>query len=623
MALVTKTCLAISEQDSSNVNEVNTGSCDCGKYTSSQVNNCCFNFDSINTLIPVGSVVSSAIFTVAKVSGGYSLAETIVICMVSGGYWAFTWADFTNAIKEKIGPTTSVSVSGTGSATLTFDITSLIQWIVNNASDTHIFKFERNPNLASSGSQDAKRFSTTAGNHKIDITYTAPTAPTAPSNLTMSPDRFNGVLNCNWQAGGAGTNNPVTDYYIKLYKNGTKVTEGTVGNVLTHQFDVSSWAEGDVASFDIYTIGTYAPLNSGTVTSGSLAKNTKPNTPTSPLTTSTADSNLKTTFIPGDTIRVRFTAPNPRDPDTGHTNGDIAGYEVKMQDAAGNDYNSGQIVGTNASGTATYVDVNTAGFTQGSQWKFLVRGYDSYGVKGTWSAATALVTMNTAPLAPSINYPAAGSTVYNRKPRILATAANTNDGPKHIFNFKLNSGGYFTTAANGTYFSTGVNDNLAANRKLVIQEPGTQWGLGSQTITAKMNDSFLDSPEITRQFTIAAIAFTDPVLTPDVTYIWAYHITEIQTAVGILRTAYGLSAISWKPVVSGVTSIADDTIISQIQNALQDIITLINSWDAANATFDISVEWQSVLSTVGEDTGVDPHKLRLAIEQLRTLITSI
>ena len=91
---------------------------------------------------------------------------------------------------------------------------------------------------------------------------------------------------------------------------------------------------------------------------------------------------------------MSFTPPSPRDPDTG-TSGDIAGYEVKMQDSAGTDYNSGQVMGTNASGSATSVGISTTGWTAGLQWKFLVRGYDAYGVRGSWSAATVLVMIGT------------------------------------------------------------------------------------------------------------------------------------------------------------------------------------------------------------------------------------
>lgn len=66
-----------------------------------------------------------------------------------------------------------------------------------------------------------------------------------------------------------------------------------------------------------------------------------------------------------------------------------------MQDSEGADYNNEQIVGTNASVAATYVQVDTTGWTAGNQWKFLVRGYDTYGVRGGWSSPTELVMVGT------------------------------------------------------------------------------------------------------------------------------------------------------------------------------------------------------------------------------------
>jgi hypothetical protein len=131
-----------------------------------------------------------------------------------------------------------------------------------------------------------------------------------------------------------------------------------------------------------YTAGVYTGYSSVVI------KNRSPNVPTGTPATN------KSVYSPGETITVSFTPPNPRDPDSGLT-GDIAGYETKMQYSDGTDYNSGQIVGTNASGAAVSVNVSTAGWTPGLQWKFLVRGYDSYGIRGGWSAATALIMMGT------------------------------------------------------------------------------------------------------------------------------------------------------------------------------------------------------------------------------------
>ena len=68
-----------------------------------------------------------------------------------------------------------------------------------------------------------------------------------------------------------------------------------------------------------------------------------------------------------------------------------------MQDNSGAWYGSPNIMGSNPSGSASYVDIGTSGWGRGGSWKFLVRGYDAYGVRGDWSPASALVKINSAP----------------------------------------------------------------------------------------------------------------------------------------------------------------------------------------------------------------------------------
>jgi hypothetical protein len=99
----------------------------------------------------------------------------------------------------------------------------------------------------------------------------------------------------------------------------------------------------------------------------------------------------------------------------------------------------------------------------------------------------------------------------------------------------------------------------------------------------------------------------------------AVHITELQTAIGTLRAAYGLGAVVWKVVTPNVTKIGDATIITQMQTAVQDIINQISGWETANGTLDISVTWITVTVT----GGVSGTLLRQAIEQLRSLLPTI
>lgn len=390
MATCNKTGINICEIDSQYATQSNTGSCDCGRYTG-KVNNCFFNFDSVNDEIPAGSIINSATLRLAQVSGGYSLEENILITLRSGNWGAFTW----NSQPALAATGLTVQLSGTSAGDRSFNVTALIQWIVNNNSSAHIFKLERVPNTTS-GSNDAKRFSITASTHDLLIDYTPPTAPGAPTSLSQSPNAFESALRLSWVNGSGGTNNPITgiDFRYQTSDDGANWSGETSVIVAAGStyYDIptatiSSWSRGKYVRFRAGSMSAYAAtVYSGY--SGAVIKNRPPNTPTgTPITN-------KSVYSPGETITVSFTPPSPRDPDGG-LSGDIAGYEAKMQDAAGADYNSGQIMGTNASGSATSISVSTTGWTPGLQWKLLVRGYDAYGVRGSWSAATVLIMMGT------------------------------------------------------------------------------------------------------------------------------------------------------------------------------------------------------------------------------------
>lgn len=390
MATSNKNAINICEIDSQYPTQTNTGSCDCGHYTG-KVNNCFFNFDSVNDEIPAGSIINSATLRLAQVSGGYSLSENILITLRSGNWGAFTW----NSQPVLAAAGLTVALSGSSAGDRSFNVTALIQWVVNNNSSAHIFKLERVPNTTS-GSNDAKRFSTTASTHDLLIDYTAPTAPTAPSNLNLSPNTFESALRLSWSKGGDGTYNPVTGHDVRyMTSDDGSNWSGETSVALdanTTYYDIpssviSGWGRGKYVCFRVGSLSSYA----GGVYSGysyAVIKNRAPNVPTGTPTTN------KSVYAPGETITVSFTPPSPRDPDSG-LSGDIAGYEVKMLYPDGTEYNSGQIVGTNGTGSATSVNMATTGWTPGLQWKFLVRGYDSYGIRGAWSLATALIMMGT------------------------------------------------------------------------------------------------------------------------------------------------------------------------------------------------------------------------------------
>lgn len=420
------------------------------------------------------------------------------------------------------------------------------------------------------------------------------TAAGAPTGLSASPNYFEDSVTFSWTKGADGAYNAITDYHVYYSINDGAETGVAAGNNSSYVLNTNGLARGAKVRFHVAAIAPHGNVWSGGY-SGYVYKNKAPNQMTSP-------SVPKTSYIPGETIRVSFS--NTGDPD-----GNLSGVEVAT------DQNE-TIVGTNASPIASYVDVDTTGWAQGIQRKFRVRGYDARGIRGVWSNYTATVTLNTAPNAPVISYPAAGSTVYNKRPHVLLKAGAVNDGPDNIL--CLTDTAEHTTAADGALFSCGVNSDLTTDQK-VVYVPGVDYG-AAPSLSSRMYDSFLYSGSVSRSFVVATFAPTDADLTGAGMPIKAVHITDLRTAINNLRTAYGLASASWTAMQAGITLIGNVSIITELQTALQAVIDLVNGWDTSGTSFDLSVTWVNPASAGG---GVDRIKLRQAIEQIRSTIILI
>lgn len=411
----------------------------------------------------------------------------------------------------------------------------------------------------------------------------------APYNLSLGPNPFENTVNFSWKPATAGVNNAILEYRLSIKIDETE-QQVYAGKATSYAMNASGIARGKRLRANVIAI-TQRGDNPAHGWSNTIMRNNVPNTPTSPTLE-------RTSYIPGETIRVHFA-------NTGDPNGNLAGFE------AATDVNT-QVVGSNASASATYVDVDTTGWEQGIKRKFRVRGYDALGARGNWSNYTAEVTLNTAPLPPSIEYPVKGSTVYNRRPRVLLKAAQTNDGPKHILCV-----GEKSTQLDGASFSCGINDNLQGGQQ-VIYRPTENQAVGSFSLRAVMDDSFLSSQTVSQNFQIAELSFTDADLSLLGMKIKAVHITELQSAVNILRAAYGLEAVNFSSVLAGSTKIGNLAVITELQQGLQEVMERINGWD--DGKFGFSISW---ISPAASGDGVDRLKLRQAIEQLRAAVAEV
>jgi hypothetical protein len=365
MATLVRTGLNVCEIDSQNPNQISTSSCDCGRYTS-KVNNCFFNFDTINSVVVAGSVVSSAVLRLAQVSSDYSRELPIRIKLCAGNWGSYTW----NSQPADAGAgSVDVSLSGSGAGDREFNVTSLVQWIVNNNSGAHIFKLERFPNDMS-GSGDAKSFSTTAGNHQLTVEYTAPTAPSPPTGLNFSSGVFESTAILGWSAGSGGYNNPITSYHVYYRVNGGSQTfaGSTAGTSLT--INTSGIERGASLTFQVAALSNYAGAV-WSAQSGAATRNRKPNTPS-------GVSMSKPFYAPGETLRIKFTS-------TGDADGNLAGFEAALGD-------NETVLASRPVSSENYVDIPGTGWASGVKYAFRVRGVDALGQRSDWSdTASAMI----------------------------------------------------------------------------------------------------------------------------------------------------------------------------------------------------------------------------------------
>lgn len=362
--------------------------------TSSQVDRSFVFFDL--SAIPSNVIITDVKLYLRQINSSYEGPNTLTFSVGRiTGSWTETGVTWNNQPAMAAADYTSLSCAAVSSDIWKYwTITNTIAAAYAGSTYTGIYLKGTNESTNSNG----KRFRSSENSYQpyLVVSYNVPTTPSTPSNLSASPNAFETLLRLSWAKGSNGSYNAITgqDVRYQTSDNGSTWSSETSVSVSASAtyYDIpsatiSGWSRGKYVRFRVGSKSTYFSTVYSEYSS-SVRKNRAPNTPTGTPTTS------KSVYAPGETISVSFTPPSPRDLDSGLT-GDIAGYEVKMQDSSGVDYNCGQIVGANASGSATYVNVSTTGWTPGNQWKYLVRAYDSYGVRSAWSAATAFVMIGT------------------------------------------------------------------------------------------------------------------------------------------------------------------------------------------------------------------------------------
>lgn len=257
----------------------------------------------------------------------------------------------------------------------------------------HPFDYTFDFNDATSGTEPARVYvlatETQHGNPSVTFdtgsrTITVPSSMLRPeqgSQPSVSPSSYpEDDITISWAATPYAT-----AYYVDYYDGSWHRLRATSARSISASLAAIA-SRGETIGFAINPYNSYG--SGGRSPARYVTRNRAPNK------LATAPTPNNTLIEPGTTIRLSFT--NAGDPD-----GNLAGYEAAMKDAAGEWYKNGKIVGSRSGSSITYLDVDTTGWIRGNRWRFYVRGYDSRGVRGAWSSASAYVKINSAPPAPS------------------------------------------------------------------------------------------------------------------------------------------------------------------------------------------------------------------------------
>ena len=234
---------------------------------------------------------------------------------------------------------------------------------------------------------------------------------------------------------------------------------------------------------------------------------------------------------------------------------------------------------------------------------YRIRTLGAAGLHSDWAYASGLVRRNLAPAAPVITAPAAGATIYNSQPRILATIGSDADGHAQ------------TIAVSG--YTPSSSGNQAVGKKIVLRR-SSALAAGGQAISAAATDALgVSSAAADRMYTYAVPSWTDPALTVGTTPIKAAHMNELRTIINNVRAYYGMAAYAWaQTITAGSTSLAGWTShVTELRTAIDQIVALVNGWDTGSTTHNISLPaWIAI--TENKPTAAVINQLRAAIPLL-------
>ena len=291
---------------------------------------------------------------------------------------------------------------------------------------------------------------------------------------------------------------------------------------------------------------------------------------------------------------------------TGGTNNQIMGYVVEYAESSnGSTWGAWggrkTVNSTSGSGSFSVSPPTTRGYYRKFRVYTLGSAGPDYG--SDWKEIPGTLRKNSLPAAPGVSIPYSGVRIYNPNPRLLVTVGSDADSHKQT----VTCSGYTPSSAG----------QQAVGKKLVLRR-SSALTVGTQNVSVISTDALgVAGSAVARSFNYVVPAFTDPTLTAGQTNIKAAHINELRAMVNDIRAYYGMAAYAWaQTVTAGSTSLAGwSSHIAELRQAIDQIVALVNGWDSANATHDISLPvWISI--TQNKPTVAVMNQLRSAIPLL-------
>lgn len=108
--------------------------------------------------------------------------------------------------------------------------------------------------------------------------------------------------------------------------------------------------------------------------------------------------------------------------------------------------------------------------------------------------------------------------------------------------------------------------------------------------------------------------YTQPTITAGGTIVKAADITELQTALNVIRDGYGMDDFTFTPCEAGVTSLTLwQTHIEEMHDCIREIQSFVNAWDTDSPTYAIILP--TLLTAFGPNAAV--------INQIRQIVTML